>query len=136
MAICSRKRMIVATGSLGPKAEISLRVMVGCFTSLKPEGTVNKILMGYFPCTLLCRQYSQAASVKISITKAFRNTLMKKNMRAGSTSSCKRSAAWCRKTYRDVGTAVQASGRCSEWHTVRLNRSVPRRRQASCQAVP
>ena len=38
--------MIVATGSFGANAEISLRVMVGSLTTLKPEGTVNKILMG------------------------------------------------------------------------------------------
>ena len=40
---------MVATGSCGPKALTRLGSIAGRPTCLNPEGTVNKILMGYFP---------------------------------------------------------------------------------------
>ena len=40
---------MVATGSCGAKALTSLGSIAGCPMCLNPEGTVNKILIGYFP---------------------------------------------------------------------------------------
>ena len=40
---------MVATGSCGLRALTSFGSIAGCPTCLNPEGTVNKILMGYFP---------------------------------------------------------------------------------------
>jgi hypothetical protein len=78
---------MVATGSCGPKALTSLGSITGCPMCLNPEGTDNKILIGYFPLLSLRRQYSHAASVRMMRTVAFRRTLMKKKRRAGRYSS-------------------------------------------------
>ena len=74
---------MVATGSCGAKALTSLGSIAGCPIWLNPEGTVNKILIGYFPSLSLLRQYSHAASVRMMRTVAFLRTPMKKNVRAG-----------------------------------------------------
>ena len=83
MAMCSSKRMIVATGSSGARAVMRLRSITGAPTCWKPRGTVCKILMGYFPEWLTrCRQYNQEAMVRMIMTNALRNVEMKKNVRS------------------------------------------------------
>lgn len=53
IAMCSRSRMIVATGSSPAIAETSSGSMTGGPTCWKPRGTVWRILMGYFPAAVL-----------------------------------------------------------------------------------
>ena len=45
--------MIVATGSCGAKALTSSESIAGCPICWNPEGTVNKILIGYSPLLIL-----------------------------------------------------------------------------------
>lgn len=82
MAMCSRRRIMVATGICGARAETSSLLIFGGPTSWNPAGTVCKILIGYFPeAVLWSRQYSQAAMVRTITTKAFLVTPMKKKSR-------------------------------------------------------
>lgn len=81
--MCSKRRMIVDTGSSGAMAVRSLCSTDGLAMCLNPAGTVCKILIGYFPeADFLCRVYSHAAMVRINMTKAFLITPIKKNQRA------------------------------------------------------
>jgi hypothetical protein len=84
MAMCSRRRIMVATGMCGARALTSSLPMTGGPTFWNPAGTVCKILIGYLPeAVLWSRQYSQAAMVNTITTKAFLVTEMKKKSRAG-----------------------------------------------------
>jgi hypothetical protein len=49
IAICSNNKMIVAAGRYPLSAFRSFRSIKGRWTAFKPLGTVNRILMGYFP---------------------------------------------------------------------------------------
>lgn len=83
MAMCSKSRMIVATGSSDARADTSLLSMTGGPTCWKPRGTVCKILIGYLPdLDLRWRQKSQDAIVRTMMTKALRKVEMKKNKRS------------------------------------------------------
>jgi hypothetical protein len=82
MAMCSRRRIIVATGICGPRAVTSAESIFGEPTFRNPAGTVCKILIGYAPLAVLwSRQYNQAAMVSTITTKAFLATETKKKNR-------------------------------------------------------
>jgi len=84
MAMCSRRRIMVATGNCGARALTSSLSMTGAPTSWNPAGTVFRIEIGYLPERVSrCRQYSQAAMVNTITTKAFLVTETKNKSRAG-----------------------------------------------------
>lgn len=80
--MCSKRRMMVATGSCEARAERRVESVLGTPTCLKPEGTVWRILIGYCPFgDRLWRVYNQAATVRTRRTKAFRRTAIKNSNR-------------------------------------------------------
>ena len=130
IATCSRRRMMVATGSCGPKALTSLGSIEGCPMCLNPEGIVNKILIGYFPLLSLWRQYSHAVIVRMIRTVAFRITLMKKNMRAGRNPSTVILEEVKRKTYLGGGIFFLVDRKSYEWRRERIDQLNPILRRA------
>lgn len=81
MAMCSSKRMIVATGSWGARAVTNSESIVTGPTFWKPLGTVWRILIGYPFAVLRSRQYNHAAIDNTKMTNAFLATMTKKNIR-------------------------------------------------------
>lgn len=138
IAMCSKSRMIVATGSSGASAVRRWRSRFGCLICFKPAGTVSKILIGYlFLPILRWRQYSQAARVRTMMTKALRRTLRKKKRRAKETvTSCSDIAKFETRTYNGEGTSDLPRYKHSVWHKGPQVLSSPRLHQVSYSEGP